>query len=234
MKREQRKHKAVGRRFTPLIKYMGAEKAVEIARRNIQIHGGYGYSNEYGAEKLLRDALVLPIYEGTSQIQSLMAMKDNLLGILKDPKRFLEGSVRARWRRRSAKDPLEKRVAGLQAQSASALQFLLTRLAGKKLSEVRRQPVGEWADALKAWDPKRDFALAMLHAERLTKILVDVAVCEVLLAQVRKYPERTELLERYLERAEPRCRFLLHEITTTGTRMLRSLAPEGEADELAS
>jgi hypothetical protein len=42
----------------------------------LQIHGGVGYTKEYGAEKLLRDALVMPIYEGTSQIQSLMAMKD--------------------------------------------------------------------------------------------------------------------------------------------------------------
>jgi hypothetical protein len=41
-----------------------------MARRNIQIHGGVGYTTEYGAEKLLRDALVMPIYEGTSQIQS--------------------------------------------------------------------------------------------------------------------------------------------------------------------
>ena len=59
-----------------------AEKAVEIARRNMQIHGGVGYTQEYGAEKLLRDALVLPVYEGTSQIQSLMAMKDTLLARL--------------------------------------------------------------------------------------------------------------------------------------------------------
>ncbi|MBO85851.1 MAG: hypothetical protein CL927_10880, partial [Deltaproteobacteria bacterium] len=53
---------------TPLLKYMAAEAAVDMARQTLQIHGGYGYTTEYGAEKLLRDALVLPIYEGTSQI----------------------------------------------------------------------------------------------------------------------------------------------------------------------
>ena len=40
-----------------------------MARMNLQIHGGSGYMREYGAEKLLRDAMVMPIYEGTSQIQ---------------------------------------------------------------------------------------------------------------------------------------------------------------------
>ena len=71
--------------MTPLIKYFGAEKAVEIARRCVQIHGGVGYTRDYGAEKLLRDAMVLPIYEGTSQIQALMATKDALVGVLRNP-----------------------------------------------------------------------------------------------------------------------------------------------------
>ena len=38
----------------------------------VQIFGGYGYSKEYPVEKLMRDAKVLQIYEGTSQIQRLI------------------------------------------------------------------------------------------------------------------------------------------------------------------
>jgi hypothetical protein len=64
----------------------------------VQIHGGSGYIKEYGAEKLLRDALVMPIYEGTSQIQSLMAMKDTLGGIMKNPQAFVTRVAQARWR----------------------------------------------------------------------------------------------------------------------------------------
>ena len=41
------------RRATPLAKYLATEKAVEMARRCVQIHGGVGYTTEYGAEKLL-------------------------------------------------------------------------------------------------------------------------------------------------------------------------------------
>jgi 3-(methylthio)propanoyl-CoA dehydrogenase len=225
-------HQRVSRRYTPLLKYIAAEKAVEISRRAIQIHGGYGYSSEYGAEKLLRDAMVLPIYEGTSQIQALMAMKDNLLGILRDARRFVEKSTAARWRARSARDPLARRVARLQSQSYRALQFLMTRLAGTKFAEVRRQPVAEWKAAFASWDPKRDFALAMLHAERLTRVLADVAIVEILADQAERHPERAEVLERYLERAEPRCRFMVDEITTTGHRLLQTLE-DGEEESAA-
>ena len=45
----------------------------------VQIFGGYGYTREYPVEKLMRDAKLLQIYEGTSQIQRVVIAK-NLLG----------------------------------------------------------------------------------------------------------------------------------------------------------
>ena len=88
---EQKRRTWASRKATPLLKYVTSEKAVEMGG-NIQIHGGSGYMREYGAEKLLRDSLVLPIYEGTSQIQCLMAMKDNLLPLFK-AHRFLAATL---------------------------------------------------------------------------------------------------------------------------------------------
>ena len=117
----------MARRATPLLKYLAAEKAVEMARRCLQIHGGNGYMREFGAEKLLRDALVMPIYEGTSQIQALMAMKDTLTGILRAPQAFVKRAAQARWRALSARDGLERRVARLQQLSLGAQQHLVTR-----------------------------------------------------------------------------------------------------------
>jgi alkylation response protein AidB-like acyl-CoA dehydrogenase len=226
IERELPRHKARSRRFTPLLKYLAAEKAVELARRAIQIHGGVGYTKDYGAEKLLRDAMVMPIYEGTSQIQSLMAMKDTLMGILKKPQQFVTRLGQARWRAMSSRDPLERRVARIQTLSLSAQQHLMTRTAVAKLGGLADKPMATWVDALtKEWDPKRDFALAMLHAERLTKLLADEAVAELLLEQAKKFPERRELLERWLDRSEIRDKALHEEITTTGEKMLQKLAP---------
>lgn len=211
------------RHLTPLLKYYASEKAVEMARQCVQIHGGAGYMVEFGAEKLLRDAMVFPIYEGTSQIQALMAMKDNLLDVVKRPRNFMRRTAQARWKAVSARDPLERRVAKLQSLKYSTLQFLMSRLAGAKVRELRHHPMSEWSGVMTGWDPKKDFALAMLHAERLTRILADVAICEELLSQVQKFPERRWILERFLERAEPRCRNQNDIITTTGLRLLGEL-----------
>ena len=230
--REARPHQQNARRVTPLLKYMASERAVDMARRCIQIHGGNGYMTEYGAEKLLRDALVMPIYEGTSQIQALMAMKDRLAGVLRDPQGFVRRVAHARWRSMSARDPIERRVARLEALSLRAQRHLITRTAADKLRSLRGQSLGSWPSALRRnWNPKRDFAFAMLHAERLCRLMTDAAVAEVLWEQVRAHPDRREVLERYLDRAEPRCRYLVDEITTTGQRLLADLAERGRASD---
>ena len=75
-----------------------------------------------------------------------------------------------------------------------------------------------------------DFSLAMLHAERLTRILADEAIAEILLAQAQDHPERRELLVRWLERAELRSRALHEELTTKGSRVLASLSPPAAQD----
>lgn len=228
-------HRRKARRATPLLKYLAAEKAVEMARRAVQIHGGVGYTKDYGAEKLLRDAMVMPIYEGTSQIQSLMAMKDALTGLLKRPRAFLARVAQAKWKAVSARDPLERRVARIQSLSLGAQQHLATRTATGKLRALSDVPVSEWRRTLAgAWDPKRDFALAMLHAERLTRLMADEQIVEILLEQAKAHPERREVLERYLDRAELRARALHEEITTTGDRILASLAAPSDTHAAAA
>ncbi|QES50874.1 acyl-CoA dehydrogenase [Streptomyces venezuelae] len=53
-------------------KLFASEAAVRAASNSLQVHGGYGYIDEYPAGKLLRDARVMTLYEGTSQIQKLL------------------------------------------------------------------------------------------------------------------------------------------------------------------
>ena len=53
-------------------KYYATEAAKRAADMAIQIHGGYGYSDEYVPERLWRDGRVASLYEGTSQIQKLI------------------------------------------------------------------------------------------------------------------------------------------------------------------
>ncbi|MGW7314805.1 acyl-CoA dehydrogenase family protein [Streptomyces sp. NPDC054865] len=53
-------------------KLFASEAAVRAAGNALQVHGGYGYIDEYPVGKLLRDARVMTLYEGTSQIQKLL------------------------------------------------------------------------------------------------------------------------------------------------------------------
>jgi len=57
-------------------KYFATEALGRIADRVLQIHGGYGYIKEYAVERLYRDARLLRIYEGTSQIQQLIIARE--------------------------------------------------------------------------------------------------------------------------------------------------------------
>jgi acyl-CoA dehydrogenase len=59
-------------------KAFGADSAMAVATDAVQIFGGYGYTKEYPVEKLMRDAKLLQIYEGTSQIQRMVIAR-NLL-----------------------------------------------------------------------------------------------------------------------------------------------------------
>jgi acyl-CoA dehydrogenase len=57
-------------------KAFAADCAMQVALDAVQVYGGYGYSREYPVEKLMRDAKVFQIYEGTSQIQRLIIAKE--------------------------------------------------------------------------------------------------------------------------------------------------------------
>ena len=59
-------------------KAFGADHAMQIATNAVQIFGGYGYMKEYPVEKLMRDAKLAQIYEGTSQVQRMVIAR-NLL-----------------------------------------------------------------------------------------------------------------------------------------------------------
>jgi len=57
-------------------KCFAADMAMRVATDAVQVFGGYGYSSEYPVEKLMRDAKIFQIYEGTSQIQRMIIAKE--------------------------------------------------------------------------------------------------------------------------------------------------------------
>lgn len=59
-----------------MAKLFASSMAMSAASDCVQIHGGYGYMQEYGVERLMRDAKITEIYEGTSEIQRLVISRD--------------------------------------------------------------------------------------------------------------------------------------------------------------
>ena len=53
-------------------KLFAAEVAMEVTTKAVQIHGGYGYTKEYPVERMMRDAKITEIYEGTSEVQKMV------------------------------------------------------------------------------------------------------------------------------------------------------------------
>jgi alkylation response protein AidB-like acyl-CoA dehydrogenase len=231
-----KKLKREARHLTPVVKYAASEQAVALSRLAMQILGGSGYVTEYLPEKLLRDALVLPIYEGTSQIQSLMALKDRLMAAMKNPRRFVAKMARARFTSVTHKDPMEKALARMQVHQFGAMQTILMKIAGGRLRQAYGRPVSDWADVLGGqWDPKTDFGPGLLHAERLMRILCEVETARALVKVARRFPERREIALAYMRRADIKCRQILIEIEEHGDELLERLhSEEGAADVTAA
>src|SRR6056297_637340 len=69
------KTKDEGKRFSTeaaMAKYFASEIASEVSNKAVQLHGGYGYIKDYPVERLMRDAKITEIYEGTTEVQKMV------------------------------------------------------------------------------------------------------------------------------------------------------------------
>ena len=75
--------KESGQRFSEeasVAKLFASEAAWRVVNRAVQVHGGYGYTREFAAERHLRDVRVTQIYEGTSEVQRMVIARTLLRG----------------------------------------------------------------------------------------------------------------------------------------------------------
>ncbi len=175
---------------TPLLKWFGAERALWVARSAVQIHGGYGVVHEYDVERHYRNALILPIYEGTSQIQALMSLKDQVKWALASPGRLLSGPVSVE----APHDPRGDAVLDLAREYNRAFRYALRESVGA-VALVRA--------ALGRGEPDRAaLGYALLSAERLCAMLAYTRAAEALVATATT-DARRRIADRFLHRALP-------------------------------
>ncbi len=58
--------------YSAIAKLIASQTASDVTRRVVQLFGGYGYIREYGVERMMRDAKITEIYEGTSEVQKMV------------------------------------------------------------------------------------------------------------------------------------------------------------------
>lgn len=63
-----------------MAKYYSSENAVWVANKALQLHGGYGYMKDYDIERMYRDARIIPLYEGTSEVQKMVISRAVIAG----------------------------------------------------------------------------------------------------------------------------------------------------------
>lgn len=116
---EMKKYNRLADAFTPLAKGMNSEYANQNAYDAISIHGGSGFIMEYKSQRLFRDARIFSIYEGTTQLQVVAAIRyitnGTYLSIIKE---MLEASVC------DSLQPLRSRVAKLVALYEEAVNHV--------------------------------------------------------------------------------------------------------------
>jgi alkylation response protein AidB-like acyl-CoA dehydrogenase len=189
------------RELTPLVKYFGAEEAIRIARTGMQVFGGYGVVKDYEVERYLRDSLILPIYEGTSQIQALMAIKDLLKTVMRNPGVLLLPGGHSEWLARASIDrELGRPYRQALRNFGAALGWLMVdvgRQIGPRRTAQLLRGSGDLTEA--------DLSYVLLSAERLTQMLAHLHVGRLLAQQAQRWPERRPLAERFLKRTSDVC-----------------------------
>jgi hypothetical protein len=192
------------------VKYYGSEANALISQRAVQVFGGYGFMKEYGIERLHRDSFGALLYEGTSQIQALMAMKDFLKKMISRPKRWIQELIiehpLGSWIQGSS---YQHSLAQVNHEFRKSVSLLVLRcmkpeldFSGKSVKSLAAQ-MGQVLSQ-EYWSSVERFDAIMIHAETLCQALAYLETLKVLAKHAEKHAERGSLYERYLHLVTPR------------------------------
>lgn len=153
-RQEMKKYTRLADAFTPLAKGMNSEYANQNAYDAISIHGGSGFIMEYKCQRLFRDARIFSIYEGTTQLQVVAAIRyitnGTYLSIIKE---MLENEISEDLK------PLKERVAKLVELYEAAIN---------KVKEANDQAVHDFL-ARRLYNMTGDIVMSLLILDDATK-----------------------------------------------------------------
>ena len=165
-KAEQKKYTRLADAFTPIAKGMNSEYVNQNTYDAIQVHGGSGFIMEYKSQRLYRDARIFSIYEGTTQLQVVAAVRyitnGTYLSIMKE---MLEGELSC-----DCMKGLRDRVAKLVQLYEEAVEKMVAKLeeAIEKVKEDNNQEVLDFL-ARRLYNMTGDVIMSLLIIEDASK-----------------------------------------------------------------
>ncbi|NUQ62139.1 MAG: acyl-CoA dehydrogenase family protein [Pirellulales bacterium] len=134
-KQQSRVYKRINGMMTPMSKYYASEMACWVANTAIQVLGGSGYMKDYAAERYLRDSRITTIYEGTSQLQVVAAVRGVTSGAFEN---YVAEHERAQYED-PLLDELKQKLVEARKRILEAVQFVKSKptsyldLSGRRL-----------------------------------------------------------------------------------------------------
>ncbi len=122
--------------FTPLLKLFSSEYANEVAYDSLQIHGGSGYMKDYPIQRYVRDARITNIYEGTSQLQVVAAIRGVVTGVFENSILKYESAALP-----ADVEPLLKRLIAMREEYQAAVAHVTGKEDGQYLDFQARRLV---------------------------------------------------------------------------------------------
>ena len=148
---EYKKYSKYADMFTPVLKMMASEYCNQNAYDAIQVYGGSGYMKEYPVERLYRDARITTIYEGTSQLQTVAAIRyvtnGSYLGRIKE---YEEMEIAPKF------EPLKAKLIAMREQYEQACEYMngkdnaFVDFNARKLVEMAAHIIMSWLLILEA------------------------------------------------------------------------------------
>lgn len=215
---EKIQQKAFNRRLrlvTPLIKMYGSETYTRLSVKAIQALGGHGMMRDHAVERWHRDSFGPLLYEGTTQIQSLMVIKDLLKDLFQNPLPYLQsfmGPVSARLNRKRSKT--EAASTKLRDLFNRSLATLVLRVFYPRMDDKnawRNLPKIFGKQALQDTEKVEKF---LERAEPIAMALALVETAAVLHNHAVLDPSREELALGYCNLVYPRMLALTHEFSS--------------------
>ena len=182
--------------FTPLAKMFASEYANEVAYDSIQIHGGSGYMKDYACERLYRDARIMNIYEGTTQLQVVAAINHVTKGT------YLEQIMRYEENERTE----------------------ATKAMGEQLAELRKvyEQVVERVETI----DKECNGYKELHSRRLVEIAGYIIMSHIMLRQAgemeAEYLNPTKIFVKYATKKISEATAYINESETSDVELFKA------------